>query len=116
MPRSAWAREPWLLSLRVWSLCSATGEATTVRGLRTAKKQKQTKTENSPVVQWIGIRAVIAEGPGSIPDQGIKIHKRASLVAQWLRVCLPIQGTRVRAPVLEDPTCCGAAGPVSHGR
>ena len=27
MPRSGWAREPQLLSLRVWSLCSATREA-----------------------------------------------------------------------------------------
>ena len=40
--------------------------------------------------------------------------KGASLVAQWLRVCLPMQGTRVRALVWEDPTCRGAAGPVSH--
>ncbi|KAJ8793186.1 hypothetical protein J1605_000181 [Eschrichtius robustus] len=38
----------------------------------------------------------------------------ASLVAQWLRVCLPMQGTRVRALDQEDPTCHGAAGPVSH--
>ena len=38
MPRSTWAREPRLLSLRVWSLCSATREAATVRGLRTAMK------------------------------------------------------------------------------
>ena len=38
MPRSNWAREPQLLSLRVWSLCSATREATTVRGPRTAMK------------------------------------------------------------------------------
>ena len=38
----------------------------------------------------------------------------ASLVAQWLRVCLPMQGTWVRALVWEDPTCCGATGPVSH--
>ena len=28
----------------------------------------------------------------------------ASLVAQWLRICLPMQGTRVRALVWEDPT------------
>ena len=27
MPRSDWAREPQLLSLRVWSLCSVMGEA-----------------------------------------------------------------------------------------
>ena len=38
----------------------------------------------------------------------------ASLVAQWLRVCLPMQGTRVRALVWEDPTCRRATGPVSH--
>ena len=38
----------------------------------------------------------------------------ASLVAQWLRVCLRMQGTRVPALVREDPTCRGAAGPVSH--
>ena len=38
MPRSNWAREPQLLSLHVWSLCSATGEAATVRGPRTAMK------------------------------------------------------------------------------
>ena len=38
MPRSNWAREPQLLSLRIWSLCSATGEAATVRGPRTAMK------------------------------------------------------------------------------
>ena len=38
MPRSNWARQPQLLSLRVWSLCSATREAATVRGPRTAMK------------------------------------------------------------------------------
>ena len=38
MPQSGWAREPQLLSLRVWSLCSAAREATIVRGPRTAMK------------------------------------------------------------------------------
>ena len=38
MPRSNWAHEPQLVSLRVWSLCSATREAATVRGPRTAMK------------------------------------------------------------------------------
>ena len=38
----------------------------------------------------------------------------ASLVVQWLRICLLVQGTWVRALVWEDPTCRGAAGPVSH--
>ena len=43
-----------------------------------------------------------------------KHTSRASLVAQWLRICLPMQGTRVRALVWEDPTCHGATRPVSH--
>ena len=38
MPRSNWARKPQLLSLRVWSLCPATGGAAIVRGPRTAMK------------------------------------------------------------------------------
>ena len=38
----------------------------------------------------------------------------ASLVAQWLRICLPMQGAWVRALVWEDPTCRGATEPVSH--
>ena len=38
MPRSNWAREPQPLSLRVWSLCPATGEAAIVRDPRTAMK------------------------------------------------------------------------------
>ena len=38
MPQSNWAREPQLLSLRIWSLCSAAREATIVRGPRTAMK------------------------------------------------------------------------------
>ena len=38
MPRSSWACEPQLLSLHVWSLCSATREATIVRGPRTTMK------------------------------------------------------------------------------
>ena len=44
----------------------------------------------------------------------IKRYLRASLVAQWLRICLPMQGTRVRALVWEGPTCRGATKPVSH--
>ena len=37
-----------------------------------------------------------------------------SLVAQWLRIRLPVQGTRVQALVREDPTCHGASKPVRH--
>ena len=38
----------------------------------------------------------------------------SSLVAQWLRIHLPMQGTWVRALVQEDPTGCGATKPMCH--
>ena len=47
----------------------------------------------------------------------VEPHKRSwgtSLVAQWLRIRLPTQETRVRALVWEDPTCHGATKPVRH--
>ena len=39
---------------------------------------------------------------------------RISLVAQWLRICLKIQGKWVRSLVREDPTCWGATKPIHH--
>ena len=44
----------------------------------------------------------------------ILIKEGTSLVAQWLGICLPMQGTWVRALVWEDPTCRGATKPVRH--
>ena len=43
-----------------------------------------------------------------------KIFFWASLVAQWLRIHLSMQGTQVRSLVREDPTCRGAAKPMRH--
>ena len=43
-----------------------------------------------------------------------KVYARASLVVQWLRNHLPMQGTRVQALVRVDPTCRGATKPVQH--
>ena len=39
---------------------------------------------------------------------------RTSLVVQWLKMCLPMQGTQVPSLVPEDPTCRGATKPVRH--
>ena len=44
----------------------------------------------------------------------LKSLEKTSLVVQWLRIRLPMQGTRVRALVRKDPTCHGATKPVSH--
>ena len=58
------------------------------------------------------VREAVYPGRPRLPHQNK--HSRASLVAQWLRIRLPMQGTRVRALVWEDPTCREATRPVSH--
>ena len=44
----------------------------------------------------------------------IKTYLGTCLVAQWLRIRLPMQRTQVRALVQEDPTCRGAIKPMCH--
>ena len=47
--------------------------------------------------------------PATSPENCIlKINQGTSLVAQWLRIRLPMEGTPVRSLAQEDPTCCGA--------
>ena len=65
-------------------------------------KSFQYQSENVEVSMYVTLGVLVQKTYG------------ASLVAQWLRICLLMQGTRVRALVWEDPTCRGAAGPVSH--
>ena len=38
----------------------------------------------------------------------------AFLVVQWLRICLPMQGTQIWSLVWEDSTCCRATKPMHH--
>ena len=47
-------------------------------------------------------------------QEEIENMNRASLVEQWLRIRLPMQGTRVQALVWEDPTCRRATRPMRH--
>ena len=49
-----------------------------------------------------------------VPLTLLKIIDGASLVAQWLRIRLPMQGTGVRALAREYPTCCAATRPKRH--
>ena len=37
-----------------------------------------------------------------------KLAQGTSLVVQWLKIRLPMQGTQVQSPVREDPICCRA--------
>ena len=63
---------------------------------------------------WGSSPTTIPSKKNKKPVKWKKIDSRTSLVAQWLRICLPVQGTHVRALVREDSTCCGATKPVRH--
>jgi len=41
-------------------------------------------------------------------------HRETSVVVQWLRMHLAMQGTQVRSLVQGNPKCWGAAKAVSH--
>ena len=50
----------------------------------------------------------------SLTENSYEKGARTSLEDQWIRICLPMQGTRVQSLVGEDSTCHGAPKPVSH--
>ena len=49
------------------------------------------------------------------PNFPLRLSSGTSLAAQWLTISLLMQGTRVRVPVREDPTCHGVTKPMRHG-
>ena len=86
-------------------------ETKILQAARHGQKNKKTKNNGvQPAMPWMKLTNIMLAERSQTQNSTYW----ASLVAQWLRVCLPVQGTRVRALVWEDPTCRGAAGPVSH--
>ena len=83
-------------------LSGAVTEASSLRGYK------------SPAEGLSIIRSSGAIREKSHKSKFIRVKMGTFLVAQWLRIRLPVQGTRVRAMVREDPTCRGAAKPVCH--
>jgi len=61
------------------------------------------------IVQW----KLIQHCKATIP-QLKNNNNGTSLVVQWIKICLPMQGTRVRSLVQEDSTCRGATKPMYH--
>ena len=74
------------------------------RGGRYAEKTKLNTSESKPREEYLH----------SLKRSFRSVPIGTSLVAQWLRIHLPMQGTRVPSLVPEDPTCCGATKPVRH--
>ena len=54
--------------------------------------------------------------PGNFPGSSVVKTpcSQTSLVAQWMRLCLPMQETQVRSLVWEDPICHGATKLMCH--
>ena len=94
---------------------------------------KHVKQEKGILLYFTKVRADLRDTAVSFPDHHNKVniaiksitqifwfpsafksYAGTSLVVQWLRICLPTQGTHVRALVREDPTCHRATKPVSH--
>ena len=64
---------------------------------------RQSSTKVVIVISFVGVHMVLR---GTV--------RGTSLVAQWLRICLPMQGTQVQPLVQEDPTCHGETKPMHH--
>ena len=67
-------------------------------------KSKQIKTK------WIACVCWTSNKPNPIS----KKNWRTSLVVQWIRICLPMQGTWVRSLVWEDSICHRATKSMHH--
>ena len=66
-------------------------------------------------IQWPPVQTIaMFEHTNQGVFSSYKTKRGTSLGAQWLRICLPMQGTWVRALVREDPTCRGATKPMHH--
>ena len=82
---------------------------------REGKKERK-KEKNNKVIKIESKKYLlkIKRKLNSNKEKDSRKEEGASLVAQWLRICLPMQGMRVRALVWEDPTCHGTTRPMSH--
>ena len=71
-----------------------------------SEKQKPTLTENH-FLRWSH-----EKNPLKVLNQN-STHG-TSLVAEWLRICLPMQGTQAQSLVREDSTCLRASKSMLH--
>ena len=71
-------------------------------------------SEGQHGLAWRGRRWGDREEAGAGGEVTKNQNEGASLVAQWLRIRLPMQETCVRTLVREDPTCLGATTCVHH--
>ena len=86
---------------------------------------RQSQTDRKHLMGGGSFRITVTQQPAPMIDPSGVIwakelpcsevcHSGTSVVVQWVGIHLPMQGTRVRALVQEDPTCRRANKPVHH--
>ena len=60
---------------------------------------------HSSVVEHLGYFYLLAVVNNTAMNWYTRICLQTPLAAQWIRICLPMQGTRFQSLVLEDSTC-----------
>ena len=80
------------------------------------ERQKETEEISKIIITEIFQKLIIDGKPQIQEAQRTQNEnaKKCTPTTQWLRIHLPVQGTRVQALVQEDPTCHGATKPVHH--
>ena len=106
-----------------WSFCvrvymdGAAAMTGCLSGFTTRVKEVASECESTHCVihrEMLASRKMSPELSNILQDVIKIINHGAFLVVQWLGVCLPMQGTRVRALVWEYPICRGATKRMSH--
>ena len=109
-----WKQHALHLKILFWPICQVTRKASIFKWDLEHKNNSATSLDcgaNCPVAWATWPADWIVLGRSLV---GKSAMWRTSLVAQWLRICLPMQGTWVWALVREDPTSRGATKPMHH--
>ena len=93
-----------------WTLCGLFRCIFTLKSIQSRRWVQAHFHYSFTFYQWHNFKALHCSDPVKWLIRYIKFlwlqeYSWDFLVAQWLRIHLPMQGTRVRAPVWEDPTC-----------
>ena len=106
-----WTTENWVIGIETWRfhncLRGALSSSLELKMLSTGRRGKAQGKELNSASKELS-KSTLAKGEFKLYAIG------TSLVAQWLRIRLPMQGTRARSLVQVDPVCCRSSKPVHH--
>ena len=102
------------LGIWLWSGGNRKNMGMNPRFLPRALQKLNTLLAEWPLKCRVCHKTCVRVGGWAAQKQVTEFLMETSLVAQWLRIRLPMQGTWVWALIREDPTCRRAAKPMRH--